>query len=278
MVNKRDPKFISVALFFARPLLRLFRTKVFGMEKLVGGPYILVSNHNIGAPYEIFALLSAWEKQFNYQRPAFGLAHSFVFRLRRVGDFFSKLGFIPATYASGFEALDAGYTIAIFPGGAYETTRPFTQRHLCDFKGRKGFVKIALTSGIPVVPVSIEGSHSVNPVLIRSQLLARALVLPWILGVKWFPVTCGQIIFTFAGWMLLSSVWPLWLTIFACYFIFLVSVFAPVWPAKIRILIGEPISLKQSALPGITERELLEYCYKTVTSKIQAGMDYLVDR
>ena len=43
--------------------------------------------------------------------------------------------------------------VVVFPGGDYEVFRPWTERNQIEFGGRKGFIVLALSAGVPVVPI-----------------------------------------------------------------------------------------------------------------------------
>lgn len=272
MTKERDPKFLKQVLDFVRPLLqRVFRCKVCGIETLGEGPYLLVSNHNIGAMIEVLALFAAWETRYSKLKPLYALAHRFPFRMPGIGSLFKKFGAVPASADEAIRILQSGHSVVVFPGGNYEAVRPFTSRNLCDLGGRTGWAKIALASHVPVVPVSIVGSHSVNPIFVRSRFLASILVLPRVLGVKWFPISLSQIVYSSIAWLILAPIAPLWLVVLACIYVFLLTPLWPIWPARVRIRVGDPVDL--SKLVTGDGPQALETCYLQITKRIQEGMD-----
>ena len=59
------------------------------------------------------------------------------------------------------KALEAGAALLVYPGGDWEVHRPSWERNKVDFAGRKGFVRLALDAGVPIVPVvSIGGQET----------------------------------------------------------------------------------------------------------------------
>ena len=127
----------------------------------------------------------------------------------------------------------------MFPGGDHDSLRPFWHFNRVDFLGRKGFLRIAIRSGVPLVPMGITGSHFTCPMLFRSALYSRLLVLPARLGFKRWGMSIGSVLGCLGIAALPCSPWvqgPLiWL--------FLVSPlqFIPLVPWKIRFRIGAPI-------------------------------------
>ena len=78
----------------------------------------------------------------------------------------------------------------VYPGGDREACRPWTQRDRVDLGGHRGFVRLALRSGVPVVPVVAHGSHDSVVVVARGERVAAALGLG-ALRIKVFPIMLG---------------------------------------------------------------------------------------
>lgn len=267
VLASRDPKFIEQLLKFVMPTLRtFFGCQVSGMERLGPGPHLLIANHNIGTTVEIFSILDAWVKAG--RGPAFGLTHRISFRVPFLREVLTRLGAVPASFEAASFVLKSGASLLIFPGGAEEALRSFARRNECDFFNHRGWAKIALQANVPVVPISISGSHRLNPVLFSSRALAKFLILPKLLGLRIFPVTLAQIFFTALTLSVFSSFVPFGLSLGMGYFVFLCTPVLPVLPFKIRIKVGEPFPTQ-----GLSEKEL----YHRVLREIQKGMDEMHD-
>ncbi len=279
VLDQRDPRFIERLIgVLGPPVRRWFRPEVRGLDRVAAGPCVLVANHSIGAPWEIYVLLEAWVRELGVERPAFGLAHRFGFMLPGVRDLLRGVGAIPATHEAGHDALAAGAALIIFPGGNGEGVRPFSHRDRCELGGHKGWARIALSAGVPVVPVSIVGSHAVNPVIAGSDLLAWITLARPILHIRTAPVTLAQVLFGAAAFGAGAAILPVWgaAAIGFAAFVSLPADFFPLLPSKIAVQVGAPIDPREALPAGLSGEAAVDALYEVVTARLQAGMDGLV--
>ena len=110
------------------------------------------------------------------------------------------MGVLPAAPDSMATALAEGRDVAVWPGGEVDSLRPWIERDRANLAGRKGFVKMAIRAGVPIVPIATVGGADAMPVLIRGDRLSRVLRLDKMLRLKVFPIagiaavghcTCG---------------------------------------------------------------------------------------
>jgi 1-acyl-sn-glycerol-3-phosphate acyltransferase len=105
-----------------------------------------------------------------------------------IGSYFRKMGVLPAAPDSIASALEAGHDVALWPGGEIDSLRPWTDRDRAVLAGRKGFVRMAITAGVPIVPIATVGGPDSMPVLARGRRLAKALQLEKVARLKMFPI------------------------------------------------------------------------------------------
>ncbi len=160
-----------------------------------------------------------------------------------------KSGTMSASQEHAEEALAAGAPVLVYPGGDWETHRPSWRSDEVDFGGRKGFIRLALDAGVPIVPVVSIGGQETALFLSRGARLARTLRLDKLLRLKVLPISLalpwGLNVGDFAGHL------PL--------------------PAKITIEVLPPIDLEREFGPDPDVDEV----YAHVTALMQEALDGL---
>jgi 1-acyl-sn-glycerol-3-phosphate acyltransferase len=189
-LDARDPHFIERVL----PLLELLYDQYFRCDteleqEIPEGPVMVVANHNgmTGTP-DMFCHMVAFWRRYGVARRAYGLMHDVPFHTPGAGAWLNACGAIAASPHNARRALDSGALVLVFPGGDIESCRPFWRRYQLDFAGRRGFIRAALRSGVPIVPVVSVGAHSSLLLLSDGQRIARALGLKRLLRSNVFPI------------------------------------------------------------------------------------------
>ncbi|MDX6632367.1 MAG: hypothetical protein QOG09_1790 [Solirubrobacterales bacterium] len=190
-LDDRDPDYIREKL----PLLWLlasfwFRAEVRNLGEIPEhGPVLLVGNHsggNMTPDTPIFTL--AFSTYFGVERPFYQLAHNLVLA-SPYGQILRRFGTVSASHEHAREALDAGAAVLVYPGGDWEVHRPSWKRDEVDFAGRKGFIRLALEAGVPIVPVVSAGGQETALFLSQGGGIARALRLDRYLRLKVVPIS-----------------------------------------------------------------------------------------
>jgi 1-acyl-sn-glycerol-3-phosphate acyltransferase len=262
---------------FVDPVVRaLHRPTLTGTEHLPErGPFLLVANHSAGIGLaEILSFLVMYLRRVGPDRRLAGFVLPLDFRVFPLSVLVRGLGAIPSTYAAAERTLAAGIPILIFPGGDHESLRPIWQANRVDFGGRVGFLRIAHTARVPVVPLGIRGGHLTAPVLLRSRLLATLLVVPRLLGVKrWGISLLGLIV---AALLVAAGPWS-WPLRAGLVWVWLGSplVFLPWVPWTIRMRIGAPLAASELFAPveGDAESDGLQRALGRVQEAVQSLVD-----
>ena len=166
-----------------------FRVEIDGWEHVPGPPALLVGIQS-GAPFvwDAWTVGLQWWRCFGQDRPLHGTAYDALMAIPIFGHYFRSMGVLPAAPDAIATALAEGRDVAVWPGGEVDSLRPWTERDRANLAGRKGFVKMAIRAGVPIVPIATVGGADAMPVLIRGDRLSRVLKLDRLLRLKVFPL------------------------------------------------------------------------------------------
>jgi 1-acyl-sn-glycerol-3-phosphate acyltransferase len=242
--------------FFWNPLMDYwFRMEIEGWDNLPEPPVLVVGVH-AGAPFvwDAWTVGIQWWRRFGSDRVLHGTAHDALMAAPLIGSYFRKMGVLPAAPDSIAGALAAGHDVALWPGGEVDSLRPWVQRDEAILAGRKGFVRMAINAGVPIVPVATVGGPDSMPVLVRGRRLARALRLDKVARLKMFPIGLS------APWGLAPSMLPE----------------IPL-PTKIRTAFQPPVEIDPDPACA-NDEDYVQRKYDEVQDSIQRGMDALARR
>jgi 1-acyl-sn-glycerol-3-phosphate acyltransferase len=189
---KWDPAFTAQAKRLVAPIInRYFRVEVRGLESIPpAGGVLLVSNHSGGAlTPDPLVFGPAFYDTFGYGRPLYILAHYGVFFTPFRG-YLGRVGAIHASPENAVKALHSGAVVLVYPGGDYDAYRPTLGRNSIDFNGRTGYVRTAIETSAPIVPMVSIGAQETQLFLTRGDRLAKRLGLHRI-RLDILPVTVG---------------------------------------------------------------------------------------
>jgi 1-acyl-sn-glycerol-3-phosphate acyltransferase len=190
-LDERDPDYIRETLPRLWLLASLyFRAEVRGLGNVPEeGPVLLVGNHsggNLTPDTGVFTL--AFSTYFGVERAFYQLAHNLVLSMPGLS-FLRKFGTVAASHENARKALQSGAVVLVYPGGDYEVHRPSWQSRKVDFGGRKGFLRLALEEGVPIVPVVSIGGQETALFLSRGERLAKGLALDKLFRLKVLPIS-----------------------------------------------------------------------------------------
>jgi 1-acyl-sn-glycerol-3-phosphate acyltransferase len=254
---RRDPEFVRLLLDLFRLLGRYyFRLEVRGVENVPAtGPVLLVANHNAGLlPADaFFTALAIWDA-FGPSRNVYALAHDFLFHDPTLRRYALRLGMLRAGHDSARRALAHDGIVLVYPGSDLDAFRSWRERHRVVLGGRKGFLRLALGAGVPIVPVVSAGAHEQFVVLTRGDRLARLLHMH-----RWARTEVCPIVFALP-WGVTSGFVP----------------YLPL-PAQTTIAFGAPIAWPELSPRDAMDPAILDRCYVEVEAKMQSMLDELTE-
>lgn len=189
-------KKIKPAVDFA--LDHYFRVDNHGWQRIPEGPCLFIGIHSgTWLTMDAWSLVFSWYRKFGTSRVLHGTAHDVLMAMPGIGPFFRKVGVIPASRETVTAALAAGNSVVVWPGGEVDAMRTWKKRHEVHFGGRRGFVKQAILSGVPIVPVATVGGTETVFVLSEGRWLAKVLGFKRFLRADTAPIVAG---FPFGIW------------------------------------------------------------------------------
>lgn len=157
---------------------RYWRVTVQGANLVPRGPAILVANHSGAIPVDGPVLHHALARARGDLAESRWLVEDQIFHAPFLGVLLNRLGAVRANPDNALRLLDEGRPVIVFPEGIQGIGKPFSERYQLKRFGRGGFVKLALRSGAPIVPVAIVGAEETSPLL--GKLPGRFLGLPYL--------------------------------------------------------------------------------------------------
>lgn len=240
-----DPAFEESVL----PLLDFLCERYFRVEALdlghvpSAGKCLLVANHGGGrVPLDGLVLRSVLRLYHPASRSLRWLSEDAVHHLPFVGVSMARLGAVRACPENGERLLARGDLALVFPEGEKGLGKTRADRYRLQRFGRGGFVRLALRTGAPLVPVAVLGSEETPAVNVALDPLLR------LFGLGGGPVA------RLAARGALS-----WLPA----------------PAKWRIRFGEPIRLDAWGPEAASDEVLVARVAADVRGRIQGMLDEL---
>lgn len=185
--NREDIIYRTAPRFIMEVMRKYFRLQVEGLENIPkSGPVIIAPNHSGYSGFD--AMILAHEIYKDTGRVARVLTHHLWFITKTTSVPAKKLGFIEATTKNGLAALKKGQVIILFPEGEYGNFKPTSKAYeLQEFK--RGFIRMALQTGAPIVPTMIIGAEEthINLKQLKFSKLLRGVVIPLPLNVIPLP-------------------------------------------------------------------------------------------
>lgn len=234
-----------------------FRLEIDGWENVPERTSLVVGVHSGGAlTMDAWTLVNAWHTHFEGRRTLHGTAHDVLMAAPGLGDYFRAVGVVAANRRSVGAALEQGEDVVVWPGGEIDAMRSWRKRDVATLGGRTGFVKQAIRSGVPIVPVATVGGHDTVFVVSEGKWLANAL--DKVTGLK--STLRGANLPIIAGFP-----FPLAVEILPAH--------VPL-PAKIRTELLEPVEVDDDP-ERADDEAYVQKIYDQVEAQIQAGMDRL---
>lgn len=217
---------------------RYWRVEMTGVEHVPeSGRALLVANHSGVLPWDGAMIATGIMELHPSARLVRNLHLTWFSQLPFIAPLLSRFGQVQALPDNAERLLNNDELVCVFPEGLKGVGKLYQDRYKLARFGRGGFVKIALRTGAPMIPVAVVGAEEIHPMLANAEPIAK------ILGFPFFPLT---------------PTWP-WLGPLG---------FIPL-PSKWYIQIGEPIPTAQYGPEGAEDPLLVSQLTNRVRDTIQ---------
>lgn len=239
-----------------------FRVETEGWQHMPArGKVLIVGSHNGGlASPDTSMVMFDWFRRFGYGRLAYGLMHPAAWRNPIFAVPGAQVGAIRAHPTMAIAALQQDAALLVYPGGARDLFRPYSQRHQINLAGQQGFIKLALREAAPIVPVISHGAHETLIILgdfYQQMQQLNQWGFPWLLD--------GN-----------TGVFPLYLGLPWGLGIGPVPNFP--LPVKIHTRVCAPVVFEHYGYSAASDRAYVAACYQQVRDHMQRELDDLVQK
>jgi len=159
------------------------RVQVHGIERVPQGRVLLIANH-AGNTFAWDGAMLGMAMMMECEPPRLvrGMAEHYLPQIPWFNVFMHRAGSVVGTPHNCEQLLANEEAVMVFPEGARGFVKPFTKRYQLQRFGL-GFLRLALETDTPIVPIGIVGAEEQSPAIADSKWLGR------LIGAPAFPIT-----------------------------------------------------------------------------------------
>lgn len=159
-LSKEEVAYKVLPNFLLEIFTKYLRVTAEGTENLPKkGSAIFIANHSGFMGFD--ALMIGHQIYLHSQRIPRIIAHKLWFLRPEISVHAKKFGLIPATIENGLKILKKNQGLILFPEGEEGNFKPTRYRYRLR-RFRRGFVRLALQTGAPIIPVVVIGAEETN--------------------------------------------------------------------------------------------------------------------
>ncbi len=234
-----DPVFTAKARpFFDLLYNKWWRVETIGINNIPAtGRALLVSNHSGGIPIDGAMIVTSILNEHPASRITRALVEDFAYYMPFINSFLIKTGSVRASQENAERLLEKDQLVIVFPEGLKGIGKLFKDRYKLQRFGRGGYIKLAMRTHAPIIPVAVVGAEEAFPIIGRADWLGK------LVGAPYLPIT------PFFPWLGPMGAIPL--------------------PTKWYIKYGEPIEMKHYGPEDVDDDILINRLSEHVRTQIQ---------
>jgi len=156
-----------------------FRTEVHGIENIPDGRVLLIANHGGQLPLDGLVVGTATALEADPPRIPRAMVERWVPTLPFVSTLFARCGQIVGNRDDCRKLLENEQAVLVFPEGVRGSGKTIWHRYELQRFGL-GFMRLALETGAPIVPIGVVGSEESIPSVADLKTIARLLGAPYL--------------------------------------------------------------------------------------------------
>lgn len=212
-----------------------FRCETFGAENIPQGRMMVVANHSGQLPFDAGMIITSFILEPKIPRYLRGMVERWTAEIPFFSTLLARAGQVVGSPSTCQKLLELDEGVIVFPEGVAGIAKLFSERYKLTNFG-SGFMRVALASKAPIVPVALIGAEEQAPAIANLAPIANKLGMPAL------PLVFPQII-----------PFPL--------------------PVKYRIYIGEPLEFKGDGTEDDEEiAALVQKTKRTIQEMIETGL------
>jgi 1-acyl-sn-glycerol-3-phosphate acyltransferase len=183
-----DPEVLKASLAATRWLYTTyFRVETAGIERVPGGRVLIIANHGGQLPLDGMLIMMSLLLEAEPPRVARGMVERWFPTIPFISSLFMRCGQMVGDIHNARDLLEKDQCVLVFPEGTRGSGKPITQRYRLQRFGT-GFVRMALETRTPIVPVGIIGCEEMYPAFYDAKPVARLFGAPYIPVTPFFPL------------------------------------------------------------------------------------------
>ncbi len=167
------------------------------------GRTLLAVNHSGVLPFDAAMVMMAVWNEHPSPRPVRTLHLRWFASIPFVAPLLARTGQVVASPENARALLEKEQLVSVFPEGIKGVGKLFKDRYKLARFGRGGFIRSAMETLAPIVPVAVVGAEEIYPTLARADWIGRPLGMPY------FPITPTFPWFGLLGVVPLPSKWSI---------------------------------------------------------------------
>jgi 1-acyl-sn-glycerol-3-phosphate acyltransferase len=167
---------------------RYFRVRTFGIDRVpANGRLMIVPNHSGTLPIDGLLIALAMVLEGKPPRLVRGMVERWFPSHPFISTLFTRCGQTVGDPENCRDLLRRDQTILVFPEGVRGTGKTYWRRYELQWFGT-GFMRLALETKTPIVPVAVVGAEETYPSIYNIGWLAKLMKVPYVPVTPFFPL------------------------------------------------------------------------------------------